>query len=105
MLLLRHILKNSVEINSPFRFLYGFKLQSGTEKYIPLSQRVIDLMLKRALIKKNIADQIFFFAFYRKRIRNINAYLNELYLFTYSKELAKFVSEHIPSFELCFNPL
>jgi len=100
MLLIRHILKNSVEINSPFRFLYGFKLQSGMEKYIPLSQRVIDLMLKRSLAKKNIADQIFFFAFYRKKIRNTNAYLNELYLFTYSKEFAKFVLEHIPSFKL-----
>ena len=99
MLLLRHILKDRVEINSPFRFLYGFKLNTGIEKYLPLPEKIANLLLKLGISTRKIEDQILIFAFYRKKLRNTDVYTNELYLFTFSSRLRDFVKSYLPSYK------
>jgi len=99
MLLLKHVLEDRVEINSPNRFIYGFQLKSNVEKYLPLSLKTAMLILQRGLASNDVREQVLSFAFYRKKLRNADAYKNELYLFTFSENFAKFIEMHLSTYK------
>jgi hypothetical protein len=94
-----HILKDRIEINSPYRYLYGLKLISTIEKFSPLPQSVANMLYQRGLSSQDIREQILIFAFYRKKLSNVDGYLNEAYIFTYSYNFFKFLIMNLPNYK------
>jgi hypothetical protein len=100
MLEIVHILKDRVQINSPYQYLFGLKLQSSVETFSALPYSIARMFYDRGLASQDIKEQVFIFAFYRKKISNADGYLNEGYIFTYSPLLTKFIATNLPNYKI-----